>query len=185
MEKQMNDSKQMKKYVKKTVKPILIFLILSFILLFTSTVLHNKLDNIKNITLFLVCLFAVASLFCVIFLIAEFCSYIRTDVEKIILPLKRVLKYSEIRSVSIRFIHADKSNIAGSVLLGIFFLLSCVVQDDCMSMALDTPKKNRYECVFYMKKGDDIKISLEDYGIEQSRAIVAELESKISRCFYL
>lgn len=180
MEKRMNDIRNMKKYAKKTIKPILIFLILSFILLLLFIVLYHQSDKAKDVFLFLACLFAAASLFCAIFLIVELCSDLRMDDEKIVLPGKKALKYDEIRSVSIRFIHADKTNAFGSALLGILlFFLSCLVQEDCISEGVDTPKKNRYECIFHMKDGNDIKISLRDYGMEQSREIVAALESKI------
>ena len=184
MSKRTNPNANTKKYIKKTVKPILIFLILFFISALTFAILFFNMDN--HAFLGLAIFFGVLTFFCIIALTAEFCFCIRIDDEKIILPGKGKLKYKDIRSVSIRFVHADKPNILFTVLSVVFLsVLSILFEGDCLS-GISGTTKNRYECIFHMEEYADLEnyadviISLEDYGLEQSREIVEMLKSKIS-----
>ena len=185
MPKQTNPDTNTKKYIKKTVKPLLMILILFFVATLTLTVLFFTLDKNKDVFLGLSILFGVLTFFLLIALVAEFFTGIRMDDEKIILPGRGKLKYKDIRIVSIRFVHADKPNIPLTVLSVIFLsVLSILFDADFLSGLIGT-NKNRYECIFHMDEHADlenyadVKISLEDYGLEQSREIVEILQSKI------
>ena len=184
MSKQTYSNKNTKKYIRKTVKPILIVLILFFISALTFGILFFNLD--KTVFLGFAVFFCVLVFFCAVALIAEFCFCIRIDDEKISLPGKGKLKYKDIRSVSIKFVHADKNNIWITVLSVIFLsILSILFEGDCLS-GISGTSKNRYECVFHMEEHAnlenyaDVTISLEGYSLEQSREIVEILKSKIS-----
>ncbi len=174
----------MKKYTAKSTKPTMIVSTVLIVLMIAAVVLLFVFDK-KEFAIPFAIIFGVIIFFCIFGMIVGLRSYILMDDEKIIFPREGELKYDAIRSVSIRFIHEDNVNTANSVLLSVFFfVISLLVQEDCMPV-LSSGARNRFECIFHMKDGNDLKISLQDYGMEQSREIVETLESKISRCFHL
>ena len=185
--------RNLKKYInKRAVKTTVVFLILFFILSIASIILNILFDNTGDIgkintkALIWSCsiFFPLCVFFCTLILISEVSSVIRMDDEKIFLPSKGMVKFDNVRSISIRFVGSYKKAIAGTAFLQFFLIIvSLLCGNDCTAPIPE--ERQHFECIFHMKEGDDIKFLLQGYDIEQSREIIEKLKSKISRYYVL
>ena len=106
------------------------------------------------------------------------------DNEKIFLPSKGMIKFDDVRSISIRFIKTDKKAIAGITFVQFFLIIISFLCGNDFTAPMPEEWQH-FECIFHMKEGDDIKFLLQGYNVEQSQEILEKLKSKISRHYIL